>query len=113
MSTTKAFIVGSCPHCSGRGVLRHNKHFFYGICLVAAGVLCFFEWPPTPGIFQAIKAATTQFHLPAWVGPTLIWGLTGVPPLFGLAFLYAWIERDTCPACQGHGKISREAPEPA
>ncbi len=112
MSADQVFVAESCPTCHGKGVCRDTKHFFYGICLIAAGMLCFFEWPPTPELFRAIWATMETFGLPSWVGSSLIWGLTGVPPLFGLAFLYSWISQDTCPNCNGRRKVAETAARP-
>lgn len=113
MNDSKTFVLGSCPKCHGKGVFRDPKHFFYGICLIAGGMLCFFEWPPTPGLFAAIWDAADSIGLPSWVGSTVIWTLTGVPPLFGLAFMYSWMSQDTCPECRGHRKVTGEAPKTA
>lgn len=88
---------------------RNAKHFFYGISLVAAGMICFFQWPPAPSLFKAIWHTTTALGLPLWTGSALIWILTGIPPVFGLGFLYSFLTQDTCPNCRGHGKADRLA----
>lgn len=109
MSAEKEHAPNLCPTCNGTGLSRNSKHFFYGISLVAAGMMCFFQWPPAPSLFKAIWQTTTVLGLSPWTGSALIWGLTGIPPLFGLGFLYSFFTQDTCPVCRGHGKASRLA----
>ncbi len=107
-----AFIVDSCPKCRGAGVSRNTRHFFYGISLIACGLLCFFQWPPTDGLFAMIWAQTGRLGWPAWIGSVIIWTLTGVPAVMGLGFVYAWLQGDTCSACNGRGKATCLAPKP-
>ncbi len=100
-----------CSKCEGRGALRNSKHFFYGICLVASAAITFFEWPPTPALFQVIWRVCWTIHAPRWAGFVFIWCVTGLPMIFGLAFLYAWMGERLCPQCRGRheARISEEA----
>ena len=108
----QAFVVDSCPTCHGTGVSRNTRHFFYAICLIACGFLCFFQWPPTDGLFSTIWSLTAKFGCPNWVGSAAIWTLTGVPAVLGFGFLYAWIKADTCKTCNGRRKTTRFEQEP-
>ena len=110
--TSHAFVLESCPKCNGTGVCHHAKHFFYGICLIAAGVLCFFDWPPTPALFALIWDGTARLGLPSWIGSIVMWAITGVPVVLGLGFIYTWLKADTCPACNGRRKTTRIAADP-
>ncbi|MBN2563545.1 MAG: hypothetical protein JXQ75_21710 [Phycisphaerae bacterium] len=111
MILSETFVVSTCPKCDGTGVYRNARHFFYGICLIASGIMCFFHWPPTPGLFAAVGDFGMRLGMPAWVTSVGIWVLTGLPPVFGVAFIYAWFAQDTCPACLGRRKATRVAPQ--
>jgi hypothetical protein len=111
-TSDQAFVVGECPHCRGSGFSREGRHFFYALGLIAGGILCFFQWPPTATLFSFVWEQCLTLGIPNWVGTAIIWSLTGVPPIFGLAFLWVWMRRDTCPKCNGRSKITRWAPNP-
>lgn len=99
----------NCPTCGGRGLRRNPKHFFWGVSLIASGMLVFFQWPPIPDLIAAFENFAVYVGLRADVGTVAIWTLAGVPSVFGLAFLYSWSARDTCPECGGTGRASPPA----
>lgn len=109
LTPDKAFVVGQCPQCKGAGSFRDGRHFFYAVCLIASGVLCFFQWPPTPTLFSFVWEKCVALGMPNWLGSVIIWAFTGIPPIFGAAFLWVWLRGDTCPTCNGRSKITRYA----
>ena len=91
----------ACPHCEGTGTSRNPKHFFYGVSLIASGILVFFQWPPIPSLVGMIEAFARASGLPGWAGTTSIWVLASIPAILGIGFIYSWLSKDTCPACNG------------
>lgn len=113
LTPDKAFVLSQCPQCQGVGFSRDGRHFFYAVCLIAGGILCFFQWPPTPTLFSFVWDQCVALGMPHWAGTTIIWALTGIPLIFGIAFLWVWLRGDTCPKCNGRSTITRFAPNPA
>jgi hypothetical protein len=109
LTADQVFVVGTCPECQGAGRSRNGQHFFYAICLICGGILCFFQWPPTPTLFATIWNAWAGLGLPNWTGTALIWAFTAVPPVFGLAFFWSWLRGNTCSRCNGRGQTTRPA----
>lgn len=101
MEQNPADRLGGCPRCRGKGLGRNPKHFFYGICLIASGALAFFHWPPAPELFAFIRELFQTLNLSPWFGNTIIWLVTGIPPILGLVFMYAWMNPEICPCQRG------------
>ncbi len=88
-----------CPRCDGTGVSRDAKQFFYGICLIAAGFIAFFQWPPVPAVFTYLEQLSSAVGLPDWLGSVVMWSLTCVPPLLGVILIGAWLRPGVCTYC--------------
>lgn len=108
MLDQKAAIKHACLTCHGEGRARNPRHVFLGALLICGGILAKFPWPATTRIFLRFAENTEALGLPVWFAPAISWIISAVPIVFGLAFLLAWILRDTCRACCGEGR----APEP-
>ncbi len=93
--------LGGCPRCGGKGLGRNPKHFFYGICLIASGVMALFQWWPAPEVFDFIREIFVSLKLSPWFGNAIIWFISGVPLILGLVFMYAWLNPEVCPCQKG------------
>jgi hypothetical protein len=107
MDKAKAARKNACARCGGAGRRRQPKHFFYAISLMASGVLVFLQFPPVPWLIAMVEDAAEAVGLTSSVGTVAIWTLSGLPAIFGIAFFYAWLTRDTCTACGGSGKVAK------
>ena len=104
METRETTTRDGCPTCNGSGVHRDGRFFFYSVSLLACANIMFFEWPPTPGLFQLLGQICWSVGLPEWIGSLFVWLLTAVPAVFGIAFFYMWLRQDACPSCRGRTK---------
>lgn len=93
-----AMAVPRCTLCGGRGFLREDSFFFYGICLLACGALALFQWT-SPELFVYSWRLVEIVHGPTAVGTAIIVLLISLAPVLGAASLFAWRRYGMCPEC--------------
>lgn len=98
MATRVSASAHRCTMCGGKGFLRDESFFVYGICLLACGALILFQWTPAE-LFVLSWRCLAALRLPAAVGTVLVFCLAAFPPMVGASSLFAWRRYGMCPQC--------------
>ena len=105
MGNDERVTIDNCTLCHGVGTHRNGKYFFYAVSLSASAVIMFFQWPPTPALFEGVSNLCGRIGLSDLLGEAAVWTITAIPAIFGVAFFYAWLNFDRCPRCEGRRKV--------